>query len=364
MSNTLKAISKSLAAFNWVIVMVIGNPTWIFSSSNVQPHLSEKQKLEFEYIIFRRGFGLDQMTAYFIQWKIDALVSRIVQGFLRLTGLRKFFSRKRRVRYVGNQGQQEGIGTEYEEDDDEDGDEHDLFIERIRIQNMKLSLGQLISKTTIQEPTFEKIIILYRMISTEGDDRAIHVKHFKHIPMADMEIVLPEKKNPGLTPLDWVKFLVSAAIGLVTVVTQLRKTKADIKVLAPICSAVVGYCAKIYFTFQKNLSSYQNLITRSMYDKQLDSGRGTLLHLCDDVIQQEVKEVVVAFFVMMKYGKFTLQDLDRKCEELILDQFNESCNFDMCRDYSNECSPIINIGRCNFRDEASLMRGMGIEVSY
>lgn len=25
-----------------------------------------------------------------------------------------------------------------------------------------------------------------------------------------------------------------------------------------------------------------------MYDKQLDSGRGTLLHLCDDVIQQEV----------------------------------------------------------------------------
>jgi hypothetical protein len=25
-----------------------------------------------------------------------------------------------------------------------------------------------------------------------------------------------------------------------------------------------------------------------MYDKQLDSGKGTLLHLCDDVIQQEV----------------------------------------------------------------------------
>lgn len=40
--------------------------------------------------------------------------------------------------------------------------------------------------------------------------------------------------------------------------------------------------------FQKNLNEYQNLITRSMYDKQLDSGRGTLLHLCDDVIQQEV----------------------------------------------------------------------------
>lgn len=42
------------------------------------------------------------------------------------------------------------------------------------------------------------------------------------------------------------------------------------------------------FRFQQNMAQYQNLITQSMYDKQLDSGKGTLLHLCDDVIQQEV----------------------------------------------------------------------------
>ncbi|XP_048502324.1 uncharacterized protein LOC104897658 isoform X5 [Beta vulgaris subsp. vulgaris] len=241
-----------------------------------------------QYIIFRRGFGLDQMTAYFIQWKIDALISRAWQGFLRLTGLRRFFSRRRRARYVGNQEQQVDIDSEDEEDGDDDGDEHDLFIERIRIQNMNLSIRQLISQTTIQEPTFEKIIIIYRLLpkeadgskkadgSKEADSRAIYVKHFKNIPMADMEIVL--------LPLDW---------------------------------------------FQKNLSAYQSLITRSMYEKQLDSGRGTLLHLCDDVIHQEVKEVIVAFFVLMKYGKFTRQDLDRKCEELILEQYTENCNFDV-----------------------------------
>lgn len=26
----------------------------------------------------------------------------------------------------------------------------------------------------------------------------------------------PEKKNPGLTPMDWVKFIISAVIGLVS----------------------------------------------------------------------------------------------------------------------------------------------------
>lgn len=42
--------------------------------------------------------------------------------------------------------------------------------------------------------------------------------------------------------------------------------------------------------FQKNLAVYQTLVTRCAYDKQLDSGRGTLLHLCDNVIQQEVRK--------------------------------------------------------------------------
>lgn len=35
-----------------------------------------------------------------------------------------------------------------------------------------------------------------------------------------------------------------------------------------------------------------------MYDKQLDSGRGTLLHLCDDVIQQEVSFKLDVFFLL------------------------------------------------------------------
>lgn len=45
------------------------------------------------------------------------------------------------------------------------------------------------------------------------------------------------------------------------------------------------------------MASYQNLITKSMYDKQLDSGKGTLLHLCDDVVQQEVSFIRRSFVV-------------------------------------------------------------------
>ncbi|PWA98200.1 hypothetical protein CTI12_AA000150 [Artemisia annua] len=160
-------------------------------------------------------------------------------------------------------------------------------------------------------------------------ERGIYVKHLKQIPMADMEIVLPEKKNPTLTPMDWLKFLSTAIFGLAAVTGSMETAKADFWVIVAIVSTVVGYCAKVYFTFQANMETYQRVITQSMYDKQLDSGKGTLLHLCDDVIQQEVKEVIISFFILMEQGKATLKELDQKCEELLREEFGERCNFDV-----------------------------------
>ncbi|XP_042969294.1 uncharacterized protein LOC122302216 isoform X6 [Carya illinoinensis] len=259
-----------------------------------------------KYIIFRRGIGIDKTTDYFFMEKVDMIIARLCRYLLRLTRLEKLLKRSS-GRHEKDLKKLDDISSEANGDD--------LF-ESVRLESMELSVGNLLSKNTIQEPTFDRIIVVYRnafrRASTEfKTERGIYVKHFKNIPMADMEIVLPEKKNPGLTPMDWVKFLGSAIVGLVTVFGSLEMPKADLWVNFAILSTVIGYCAKIYFTFQQNLAAYQNLITQSMYDKQLDSGKGTLLHLCDDVIQQEVsckvKEVIISFFVLMEKGKATRQ---------------------------------------------------------
>ncbi|CAL5370351.1 unnamed protein product [Camellia sinensis] len=321
-----------------------------------------------KYVIFRRGIGIDRTTNYFFMEKVDMLIARLWASLLRKTRLERVLSSKSNTRRKKDPKKDDEFISETEQDD--------LYVERIRLQNMELraqpknqanlpvayscraALGfrNLLGKITIQEPTFDRIIVVYRRASTNGTGRGIFVKHFKNIPMADMEIVLPEKKNPGLTPMDWVIFLGSAIVGLVAVVGSLDMPKADLWVIFAILSTVIGYCAKTYFTgrvsqiretpdvgfllgwshcfmhwawscdcmcsvhatgnlFQQNMATYQNLITQSMYDKQLDSGKGTLLHLCDDVIQQE--------------GKATRQDLDMRCEELIKEEFGEKCNFDV-----------------------------------
>ncbi|XP_062182110.1 uncharacterized protein LOC133886413 [Phragmites australis] len=274
-----------------------------------------------KYIIFRRGIGIDRTTDYFFMEKVDVIISRVWRSFLRVTRIDRLFSKKQ----VASKKD-----TKKTDEINEEAEEPDLYVGRIRLDKMELSIKNLLRKMTIQEPTFERMIVVYRRASTESKpDRGIFVKHFKHIPMADMELVLPEKKNPSLTPMDWVKFLISAVIGLVTLISSLEMPKADIWVVAAILSGVIGYCAKIYFTFETNMVAYQNLITKSMYDKQLDSGKGTLLHLCDDVIQQEVKEVIVSYYILMEQGKATVQDLDLRCEQLIKEEFGVECNFDV-----------------------------------
>ncbi|KAL6135979.1 hypothetical protein ACLB2K_068204 [Fragaria x ananassa] len=268
-----------------------------------------------KYVIFRRGIGLDKTTNWFFMEKMDIIISRFWKYLLRITKIENFFMKP----------------TFRKRDSESDTDEDDFFVERIRLENMELTPQTLLRMNTIQEPTFDRIIVVYRQATTVEDrpERGIHIKHFKSIPMADLEIVLPEKKNPGLKPMDWLSFIASAVVGLVAVVTSIETSKVDLWVIFAIISTVIGYCAKTYFSFQQNLAQYQNLITQSMYEKQLDSGRGTLLHLCDDVIQQEVKEVIVCFYMLMEQGKATLPDLDRWCEDLIKEQFNDDINFDV-----------------------------------
>ncbi|KAJ0052139.1 hypothetical protein Pint_02507 [Pistacia integerrima] len=124
----------------------------------------------------------------------------------------KIYGTRRLEKYFCQPKRDSKKDDEIRSEDDPD----DLYVERICLENMELSFANFLSKITIQEPTFDRIIVVYRPAS-KGDepDRTIYVKHIKNIPMVDLEIVLPEKKNPGLTPTDWVKFLGSAVVGLV-----------------------------------------------------------------------------------------------------------------------------------------------------
>ncbi|KAF3586081.1 hypothetical protein F2Q69_00032560 [Brassica cretica] len=267
------------------------------------------------YVIFRRGIGMDKTTDFFFMEKLDVIISRIWSCFLKITWLDKLRANR--------SSRHQKKDPKKDDETNPEADNEDLYVERIRLENTQLSVKSFLSKLTIQEPTFDRMIVVYRRASSKTNlERGIYVKHFKNIPMADMEIVLPEKRNPGLTPMDWVKFLISAVVGLVAVVTSVEMPKADPWVIfAVLSTVVVRLIAELfYFSFQQNMATYQNLITQSII------GEHSLTWV---TLHAQVKEVMISFYILMEQGKATLEDLDLRCEELIKEEFGERCNFDV-----------------------------------
>jgi hypothetical protein len=76
----------------------------------------------------------------------------------------------------------------------------------------KKGITSLNQTTTLQEPTFKEVIILYRLAkpknkttetirqivgeytTTQKNEHGIFLKSFRDIPMADLETLFPEKK--------------------------------------------------------------------------------------------------------------------------------------------------------------------------
>eukprot|EP00850_Spirogloea_muscicola_P010608 SM000063S19998 [mRNA] locus=s63:245444:250363:+ [translate_table: standard] len=292
-----------------------------------------------KYVVFRRGVGIDRTTDLFLLEKVNMLLAAVWNGVLTTLRLKKGEPPGNKVIELDSLAatkKTDAIVPDVTSTVHAQGgvaqDQDEMFVERIRIQNMKLTLENFTAKHTIQEPTFDRMIVLYRTAVAPSADpaegRGIHIKHFRHVPMADMEIVLPEKKSPGLTPIDTIKLAVTALGGL-TALFGSFELKLNFNVMLAVLGAVVGYLMKVYFTFATSIRIYQELIMKAVYDKQLDSGKGTLLHLCNDVVEQEVKEVIVAYFVLMSQGSATEAELDRRCEGLLEGEFNETCNFEV-----------------------------------
>eukprot|EP00897_Mesotaenium_endlicherianum_P005661 jgi/Mesen1/5122/ME000255S04096 len=217
-----------------------------------------------QYLLFRRGVGIDQTSDWFILEKIDLLLSKLWDELLVL-----FWKMTGRI-----------YDTRASADDGGEMSEDDLLsIERIRLENMQISWKNIFSVNTIQEPTFERIILVYRPAAPAASkggsasgvgERTIHIKHFRDIPMADMEIVLPEKKTPSLTPKDRATFASTVIGGLIALISAMH-LRLTWTVVGTVLVALISYIVKVYVAWTSSFKQYHALIQQSMCANLLES---------------------------------------------------------------------------------------------
>jgi hypothetical protein len=274
-------------------------------------------------LIFRRGVGIDRSYGYHILPKLDHFITR---GFERLIGL---FRRT--------------VDVTKTEDDRRPPPAARTSIhppkrvERISLRNSGLGPRSLFQRTTLQEPTFKELVILFRLapaLDEEGGtepiaDPTIYIKAFRDIPMSDLEVVFPEKKI-SMKPLDLIKLVVTGTIGLVLFVVEF----AFAALLNPFVAlaalfTVGGYAGKVFFGFRASRHRYQHLVTQSLYHKNLDNDLGVIFYLMDSLETQEFKEAVLAYYCLLAHGPSTIEELDGHCERLMLEQFDCVVNFEI-----------------------------------
>ncbi|MBA0766575.1 hypothetical protein Gotri_015605 [Gossypium trilobum] len=79
-----------------------------------------------------RGIGIDRTADYFFMEKVDMIIARLWAFLLRLTRLEKILNRRLRERHKKEPKKDDEINPE--------ADSEDLYVERIRLENMDLRL--------------------------------------------------------------------------------------------------------------------------------------------------------------------------------------------------------------------------------
>ncbi|KAL4459125.1 hypothetical protein ABPG75_013990 [Micractinium tetrahymenae] len=212
-------------------------------------------------------------------------------------------------------------------------------------------LKQLLKKVKLQEACFRDVVVLYRKavpdkpvpasevdVVKEADpkfmQRNIVLKQFRGIPMADLEMVMPEKKV-FVPPRVFVEMAVTLIGGLVAVVTGLmakggeKGSGLDTTAAFTSLSLLGGRAAQVYSSAlaQKNL--IENTMSKMLFDRTVGSGPTVLNSLVDSVCKQRMREIFVCYCVLLNSSKpLTGKHLDQACETLLAQQF--ACRIDFC----------------------------------
>lgn len=210
---------------------------------------------------------------------------------------------------------------------------------------------QLFKPITLQEACFKDIIVVYRKaispqnapgqfdLLTPGKNhpsflnRNIHIKQFVDIPLADLEMVMPEKKI-FVPPSVFVNLAVTALMGLLAVVSVLRSSwredgKGSLSVLFSALTLFGTRAMTLYTTINVQKTTIEKTMQRLLYDRCVASQGAVLNLVTEEMAMQRCRELFVAYCILLTSAKqpLSISALDDRCEGFLSRQFGLKLDF-------------------------------------
>ncbi|XP_024962142.1 uncharacterized protein LOC112502465 isoform X1 [Cynara cardunculus var. scolymus] len=199
---------------------------------------------------------------------------------------------------------------------------------------LKSAFSIFSSRSILQEPAFQELILLYTKEIEEKEriDQAplLQLKIYERIPIPDLTVIFPHKKL-SFRILDTVRLDIASILGILAYFINYKfenilSSPSAILLDVIAASALVIYLSRIILGYKQTWDRYQLLVNRTLYEKTLASGFGSVHFLLDASEQQQYKEAILAYAILLKAGSTQVTYADSaqdQCERFIYNAFKK-----------------------------------------
>jgi len=180
----------------------------------------------------------------------------------------------------------------------------------------------------VDVPIYQRLVVVFRLSRFDSevyaDKSKIYLKLFKNIPKIDVDMLLPGTQV-RMSLFDRVQIFLPTVTGLGIALFKIFKGAVILAVaglygfiaLLGFVGGTLGYAFRSFVGYMRTKDRYQLSLTRSLYFQNLATNSGVLFRLLDEAEDQELREVLLAYFLLWrKAGERGLssEHLDREAE--------------------------------------------------
>ncbi len=196
----------------------------------------------------------------------------------------------------------------------------------------------------VEVPVYQRLVVMFLLCdhadAPEGcDPRGVHVKVFKNIPKADLDMLLPGSRF-AMSLMDRGKILLPTITGLAIAILKIVKGVLllafaglyGILAVIGLVGGTIGYGVKSFLGYLRTKEKYQLNLTRSLYYQNLDNNGGVICRILDEAEEQELLEAILAYALLIwkaDASGWTADQLDKAAEHYLTSVLKRDVDFEV-----------------------------------
>jgi hypothetical protein len=171
-----------------------------------------------------------------------------------------------------------------------------------------------------------------QMLEGVSED-TLHLKIFRRIPKSELEILFPNAKIKfNLFDRLWL-WIGSGGSTVFAIVTAVLKFVAAFAIsiffVVFTVAGAIGAIIRTFTSWFNTRTRYMAKLAKSLYFHNLASNQSVLAMLADDAEEEDIKEAVLTYGLLLRYGHRGLEEVKLEAERFLQDEFGVSCDFDI-----------------------------------